>query len=323
MSKTDKKMGRILITGALGQLGSELVPELAKIYGKDNVFASDIRKDDALDVPFLQLDVTDSSKLEETLKKYEITQIYHLAAVLSAKAESNPLFSWELNMKGLLNMLEAGRKKLVEKIFWPSSIAVFGPDTPKQNTPQYTLMNPTSVYGISKLAGERWCEYYFDKYEVDVRSLRYPGLIGYMSLPGGGTTDYAVDIFHKAITDKKYTSFLAKDCYLPMMYMPDAIMATIQLMESERNKLTVKSSYNLAGISFSPSELFEVIKKEIPEFEIQYKPDFRQEIANTWPDSVDDTIARKDWDWKLSYDIKKMSKDMLTHLKHKLNITVN
>lgn len=248
------------------------------------------------------------------LEKHDIKEIYHLAAILSAKGEQNPLFAWQLNMDSLLTVLEAGKNQ-IEKIYWPSSIAVFGPDTPKENTPQNTIMSPSTVYGISKLAGERWCEYYHQHYGVDVRSLRYPGLIGYKALPGGGTTDYAVDIFHKAIAGETYECFLKNDSMLPMMYMDDAVKATIDLMESPAEKVKIRSSYNLAAMSFTPAEIANEIKKHYPNFSIQYNPDFRQEIADSWPGSIDDSAARADWGWNHSYGIKELVETMIKHLK--------
>ena len=297
-------MGKILVVGALGQLGSELTERLQLEYGAQNVVAADIAEpSDTSSLFFERLDITKAEQLNKIIEKYDISQVYQLAAILSAKGEQDPQFAWHLNMTGLLNTLEAAKTYSLEKIYWPSSIAVFGPDTPKVNTPQNTVMNPNTVYGISKLAGERWCEYYFEKYGVDVRSLRYPGLIGYKAMPGGGTTDYAVDIFHKAIAHERYTCFLQKNTALPMMYMDDAVKATIDLMKAPKDLIKVRSSYNLAAISFTPEELFLAIRKELPSFEIKYAPDFRQAIADSWPDSIDDSNARKDWGWKPSFDI--------------------
>ncbi len=309
-------MERILVTGALGQLGTELVPELKKIYGNSNVISTDLHppvKNKPVE-PFYILDVMNQQSISEIVMKFEITQIYHLAAVLSANAEKNPTLSWNINMNGLINVLEVSRYMGIKKVFWPSSIAVFGPDTPGENTPQYTLMNPNTIYGISKLAGEELCAYYSDKYGLDVRSLRYPGLIGYKSLPGGGTTDYAVDIYHQAILGKTFICFLSPDTYLPMMYMPDAIRATIELMEHDKKSLRVKTSYNLSGFSISPEELFLILMEYYPEFRILYKPDFRQKIADSWPDSIDDTFAREDWGWKAGYGPRQMTEDMIVHL---------
>jgi len=309
-------MEKILVIGAGGQLGGELVDSLAKNYGKTNVIASDIKNPDELhfDVDYRKLNALDFDALKKIVNEEGVTQIYHLAAVLSAKAEQSPLSSWEINMKSLLHVLELAREKLI-KVFWPSSIAVFGPDTPKENTPQFTLMNPNTIYGISKLAGERWCDYYFNKYGVDVRSVRYPGLIGYKTLPGGGTTDYAVDIYIKAIQNLKFECFLSENSMLPMMYMDDAVRGTIELMESSPDLISIRSSYNMGAMSFSPKEIYSEIKKQFPGFEIVYKPDFRQKIADTWPGSIDDSVARNDWNWNPLYDLEQMSQDIIKHLK--------
>ena len=309
-------MSNILITGACGQLGSELTAELRRIHGSENVVASDIAKpnDQLGDGPFEHLDVMDKERLEEVIDEYNVDVVYHLAALLSAKAEQNIDLAWNLNMNGLLNVLNIAKDKNLERIFWPSSIAVFGPDAKKDGTPQNSQCNPSTVYGITKLAGERWCEYFYNKFGVDVRSLRYPGLIGYKSLPGGGTTDYAVDIYHKALAGKTFTCFLEEDCVLPMMYMSDAVKATIDLMDAPAENITVRGSYNVAAISFSPDEIAESIKKEIPGFEIEYDPDYRQEIALSWPDVIDDSVAREDWNWKHSYSLDKMTKDILANL---------
>ncbi|GAA0891378.1 NAD-dependent epimerase/dehydratase family protein [Fulvivirga kasyanovii] len=314
-------MNKILVIGACGQLGSELTLALRDIHSKNNVVASDVREPegDLADGPFEILNVMNKSDLENIIDKYSITQIYHLAAILSAKGEKDPKFAWDLNMNSLLNVLELARDKKLEKIYWPSSIAVFGPNTPSKNTPQHTVMDPNTVYGISKLAGERWCEYYFEKYGVDVRSLRYPGLIGYKAKPGGGTTDYAVDIFHKALEDGTYESFLSEDTYLPMMYMDDAIKATINIMEADKEKIKIRSSYNIAAISFSPKEIAGEIMKHLPNFSITYNPDFRQSIANSWPDSIDDSEARSQWGWQHQFDLSKMTSTILTGLKELLN----
>ena len=310
-------MDKILVIGAAGQLGSELSRTLADQFGGDQVIATDLRVTANELFPYCRfevLDVMNKVALSTLVKKEKVTQIYHLAAVLSATGERNPQFAWQLNMDSLLHVLELAKEQGLAKIYWPSSIAVFGPGTPKINTPQFCEKNPNTVYGISKLAGEGWCNYYFEKYGVDVRSLRYPGLIGYKSLPGGGTTDYAVDIYHKAIAYQPFTCFLSEDTYLPMMYMPDAIKATLDLMNAPREAVKIRSSYNLAGISFSPKEIFESISKQIPSFEIKYQPDFRQAIADSWPDSIDDSCARSDWGWKPSYDLDGMTQDILTHL---------
>lgn len=310
-------MQKSLVIGAGGQIGSELVLALAKRNGKQSVIASDVKEEcpKALqELTYAKLDVLDREGLKEYVEKEKITEIYLLAALLSATAETNPKFAWELNMEGLFNVLDLAKDGLINKVFWPSSIAVFGPTTPKQNTPQKTIMEPTTVYGISKQAGEQWCQYYHEKYGVDVRSIRYPGLISYTSLPGGGTTDYAVDIFYHAKKTGKYTSFLSKDTALPMMFMDDAIKATIQLMEASEEKVKVRNSYNLAGISFTPEELANCIKNEVKEFEIDYKPDFRQAIADSWPDSIDDTDAKADWNWEPTYDLQKLVGVMLKNV---------
>ena len=308
----------ILVIGSSGQIGSELVLELRKTYGNNRVIASDIvpsSQEIIQSGPFELLNVTDSDKLLDIIKKYKINQVYLLAAILSAKAETNQKNAWNLNMDSLFNILNLAKEKVIKKIFWPSSIAVFGPNTIKKNTPQFSITDPNTVYGISKLAGERWCEYYYKKYQVDVVSLRYPGLIGWKSKPGGGTTDYAVDIFHEAIKNKTYNCFLKKDTTLPMMYMPDAIDATLKLMQADSDKIKIRSSYNIAGTSFCPNELANEIKKHIPKFSITYQPDFRQAIADSWPDSIDDSYAEAEWNWKAQYDINKMTFDMLENLK--------
>lgn len=309
-------MDKILVIGAGGQLGTELVEELRARLGVNNVVSSDVRSlADESAGPFERLDVLDKEGLGRILDKYKITQIYHLAAILSANGEKNPLFAWRLNMESLLNVLEAAREKNLNKVYWPSSIAVFGPTTPAQNTPQRTVMEPNTVYGISKQAGEQWCQYYFQKFGVDVRSIRYPGLIGYKALPGGGTTDYAVDIYHQALKQGKYECFLREDSYLPMMYMPDAVRGTLELMDAPAEQIAVRTSYNLNGISFSPKEITESIQKHLPDFSISYAPDFRQAIADSWPDSIADDQAAKDWGWKPAYDLDRMTEDMLTNLK--------
>jgi nucleoside-diphosphate-sugar epimerase len=305
----------ILIIGAGGQVGQELVAYLREKHGKDKVVASDIREIDALEAPFEKLDAMDGERLNEIVEQYQIQEVYHLAALLSANAEKQIKFAWELNMQSLFHVLELAREGKIKKIFWPSSIAVFGPTTPKDNTPQETVTEPSTVYGISKLAGERWCEYYANKFGVDVRSIRYPGLIGYKTMPGGGTTDYAVDIYHQAIVKGSYECFLKEDAYLPMMYMEDAIRATIELMEANAEDVKIRSSYNLGGISFSPKEIAASIQKEIPDFKITYAPDFRQQIAESWPSSINDQAARDDWGWKEAYDLDTMSADMLKQLR--------
>jgi nucleoside-diphosphate-sugar epimerase len=315
---------RVLIIGSSGQIGTELVMELRKMYGNDNVIASDIRpssEDVMHSGPFETLDILDEQLLRAIVKKYKITQVYLLAALLSATAEKNIELGWKLNMRSHSHVLDLAKDGLIKKIFWPSSIAVFGPTTPKENTPQYTVMEPNTVYGITKQAGERWNEYYFNKFGVDVRSLRYPGLIGWKGAPGGGTTDYAVDIFHQAIQYGKYESFLSENTGLPMMYMQDAIRATIELMEAPTEQVKIRSSYNLAGISFTPKQIAEKVSKHIPNFEITYNADFRQFIADSWPSSIDDSHAKKDWGWEAKYDLEKITADMMKNLKKQYTIT--
>ena len=314
-------MSNILVIGANGQLGTELVTALRLKFGNENVLATDINEPEFRDGKFEILDVMQAEKLEEVVKKNQIDEIYHLAAFLSAKAEQYPQFAWDLNMQGLLNVLNIAKENTSIKVYWPSSIGVYGPSTPKQNTPQNTLMEPNTVYGISKLAGERWCEYYHEKYGVDVRSLRYPGLIGYKSLPGGGTTDYAVDIFYKAIHGEQYECFLKEDAYLPMMYMTDAVNATIDIMAAPAEQIKIRSSYNLSSMSFSPEEIYNKIKEKYPEFQISYSPDFRQAIAESWPHSIDDAQAREDWSWQHQYDLDKLVDVMLVNLEAKLALT--
>lgn len=290
---------------------------LRKIYGNNNVIASDLREENPLlhgTGPYVSLDVMNKEMLHVQVIRQNVTQIYLLAAILSATGEKNPNLAWNLNMQGLLNVLDIAREENLQKVYWPSSIAVFGPTSPKKNCPQQTIIEPITVYGISKYAGEFWCNYYNKRFGVDVRSLRYPGLISYKSEPGGGTTDYAVEIYHDAIEDKKYTSFLKEDTYLPMMYMPDAIRATMELMEAPADKISIRTSYNISGISFSPAEIAASIKKHIPEFEIIYQPDYRQAIADSWPQSIDDAVARADWGWKHEYDLEKITADMLKNL---------
>jgi nucleoside-diphosphate-sugar epimerase len=310
-------MDKILVIGACGQLGSELTFSLRDIFGEQNVIASDLftPKSELAEGLFEQLDVTDGKRLDEVVRKHKITQIYHLAAILSAKGEQNPLWAWQINMDGLLNVLEIAKDQKLDKVYWPSSIAAFGHSTPKSNTPQTTVMEPSTVYGISKLTGELWCQYYFDKYGVDTRSLRYPGLIGYKSLPGGGTTDYAVDIYHKALEGEKFECFLSENTYLPMMYMSDALKATLDIMQANAGKIKLHTSYNVSGMSFSPKDMVESIRQEIPNFEITYQPDFRQGIADSWPSSLDDSKAREDWGWRPKFDLQSMTKDMLLNLR--------
>ena len=313
-------MEKILVIGAFGQLGSELTDGLRKKFGETNVVASDLRSDHpkASEGIFEQLDVTDAGRLAEIVEKYEITQIYHLAALLSSVGEGNPQLAWRINMDGLVNVLEIAREKKLNKIYWPSSIAVFGPDSPKQHTPQFTVMNPTTIYGISKLAGEQLCAYYHAKFGVDVRSIRYPGLIGWKSMPGGGTTDYAVDIYHKAVEGENYSCFLNEGTALPMMYMDDAIRGTLELMDAPAEQIKVRTSYNFSGISFAPEEILASIQKTIPEFNMSYAPDHRQQIAESWPQSIDDSKAHEDWGWKPEFDLDRMSEDIITNLKKNL-----
>lgn len=310
---------KVLIIGASGQIGSELVVSLRERIGNESVVASDIKNpaNDSilLNGPFEVLDVMDAELLKEIVVKHGVTEVYLLAALLSATAEKNPMFAWQLNMDGLFNVLNLAKDDVIKKVFWPSSIAVFGPSSPKENTPQVTVMEPTTVYGISKLAGERWCEYYNKQYGVDVRSIRYPGLISTNSLPGGGTTDYAVDIFYKAKRNEDFICFLNEDTALPMMFMNDAIDATLNLMDAEQESITIRSSYNVASLSFSPRQLSESIRQIKPSFTISYKPDFRQKIADSWPASIDDSIASKDWGWKPKFDLNNMVKEMLAKIK--------
>ncbi len=308
---------KILVIGASGQIGVELTLALRKIYGNANVIASDLREENDLlkgTGPYVALDIMNKEMLHVQVIRQNITQIYLLAAILSATGEKNPNLAWNLNMQGLLNVLDIAKEEHLHKVYWPSSIAVFGPTSPKVNCPQQTIIEPTTVYGISKYAGEFWCNYYHQRYGVDIRSIRYPGLISYKSAPGGGTTDYAIEIFQEAVEEKKYECFLAKDTFLPMMYMPDAIRGTIELMEAPADKISIRTSYNLSSMSFSPAELAQEIKKFIPDFTISYQPDYRQAIATTWPQSIDDSVARNDWGWKPEYDVKKMTKDMIENL---------
>jgi nucleoside-diphosphate-sugar epimerase len=316
-------MEKILITGSSGQLGSELTAALCQKYGEENIIAADIHEPSEKDTYlfFEKIDVIDKNVLADIVRKYKITQIYHLAAILSATGEKHPGLAWRVNIDGLMNVLDVSRDLQVKKVYWPSSIAVFGPQTPKEKTPQHTVTDPNTVYGISKLTGERLVEYYYYHYGVDVRSLRYPGLIGYKTLPGGGTTDYAVDIFHKAIKGENFTCFLRADTYLPMMYMPDAVRATLELMEAEAAKIQIRSSYNIGALSFSPEEIYNQLKKHYPLMKIHYHPDFRQEIADSWPHNIDDSASRNDWGWDHQFDLEKMTEDMILHLKEKALIT--
>lgn len=308
---------KILIIGACGQIGTELTHKLRTIYGTENVIASDIRKlntDVVNSGPFEVVNALDFNQIEHLVEIHQITDVYLMAALLSATAEKNPAFAWDLNMNSLFHVLNLAKAKKIKKIFWPSSIAVFGPTTPKENTPQYTIMEPSTVYGISKQSGERWCEYYHNVFGVDVRSIRYPGLISWSTAPGGGTTDYAVDIYHKALSDGQYECFLSSQTRMPMMYMDDAINATINIMKADADQIKIRSSYNLAAMSFTPEEIADEIKKHLPDFSITYKPDFRQNIADSWPASIDDRHARQDWGWNHHYDLESMTKDMLDHL---------
>ena len=309
---------KILVIGACGQIGVELTLALRQLYGNNQVIASDLREENELlkgTGPYVSMDVMNKAMLHQQVVGQGITQIYLLAAILSATGEKNPSLAWQLNMQGLLNVLDIARDEKINKVFWPSSIAVFGPTSPRQQCPQQTIIEPTTVYGISKYAGEFWCNYYYQRYGVDVRSLRYPGLISYKSAPGGGTTDYAVEIYHAALEEKKYSCFLKEDTYLPMMYMPDAIRATIELMEAPAASISIRTSYNISAMSFSPREIGAAIQKHIPEFAMQYQPDDRQKIADSWPQSIDDRVARGDWNWKPQYDLEGMTADMLQQLR--------
>lgn len=306
--------GTILITGANGQIGTVLTSELRRRYGASAVLSTDIRHPGSSNILFEELDVLDKDKLAGLIRKYEVRQIYHLAAILSAKGEQNPKWAWEVNMAGLFNILEAAKEHNL-RVFFPSSIAVFGGMTPRVDTPQYAVLQPETVYGISKVAGESWCQYYHQKYGVDVRSVRYPGIIGYESLPGGGTTDYAVEIFHYAVKGEPYECFLEPGSRLPMMYMPDAIRATLELMEAPSDAVKIRSSYNLAGTNFTPAEVEKEIQKHIPEFKVIYKPDYRQQIAASWPESIDDSYAREHWGWEPKFGLPEIAADMLEHLR--------
>ncbi len=313
---------KILIIGACGQIGSELTSKLRQLHGIDNVIASDINTRN-LDLvnsgPFEIIDAKNFNAVKDCCKNYNIDTVYLMAALLSATGEKYPMEAWDLNMNSLFHVLNLAKGGTIKKVFWPSSIAVFGPTTPNKNTPQHTTMEPTTVYGITKQVGERWCEYYNQRYGVDVRSIRYPGIISWKTMPGGGTTDYAVEIYHKAITEKKYECFLSKETELPMMFMEDAIDATVGIMESDTKKIQIRSAYNLAAISFTPEQIANSIKKHIPGFQITYKPDFRQAIADSWPKSIDDSAARKDWSWNHKYDLEAMTKEMILQLKKKYN----
>lgn len=306
---------KILITGANGQIGRVLTEELRKLHGQDAVLATDIAKLPVTVEPFEFLDILNHQRLVEIIEDHKITQIYHLAAILSANGEWNPIKTWNINLNGLLSILELARDKKLDKVFFPSTIAVFGNTTPRQNTPQDVPLLPTTVYGMSKATGELWCNYFHQRYGVDVRSLRYPGIIGWQSLPAGGTTDYAVEIFHEALKHGQYECFLSENTRLPMMYMDDAIKATIDLMEADADKIKIRYAYNLAAMSFTPAEIADEIRKHIPDFKITYKPDFRQDIAKTWSETIDDANARVDWDWKPAFDLSSMTDDMLMHLR--------
>ena len=315
--KDKNRSVKILIIGACGQIGTELTQKLRAIHGTNNVIASDIRKLNIEVVnsgPFEVVNALDFNQIQHLVEIHQIDDVYLMAALLSATAEKNPAFAWDLNMNSLFHVLNLAKAKKIKKVFWPSSIAVFGPTTPKENTPQYTIMEPSTVYGISKQAGERWCEYDHNTYGVDVRSVRYPGLISWSSPPGGGTTDYAVDIFHKALSENKYECFLSENTKMPMMYMDDAIRATIEIMDTPSDNIKIRSSYNLAAMSFTPEEIALEIKKQLPDFSIQYAPDFRQKIADSWPASIDDSFARADWNWQQQYDLASMTKEMLAKL---------
>ena len=309
-------MQRVLVTGACGQLGSELSMALAAQHGAENIIVSDINGPIPLlsGLTFEQLDVMDGSALDEVVLRYGVNRIYHLAAILSAKGEQFPETAWKLNVDGLIKVLETSRKQGVDRVFWPSSIAAFGPSTPRDNTPQHTVMDPTTVYGISKRTGELWCNYYYHKFGLDVRSLRYPGLISYKAPPGGGTTDYAIDMFHSAVNGQEFVCFLQEDTKLPMMYMPDAIKATLQLMEAPSDNINIRTSYNLSAVDFSPQQLAQEISKHIPQYSVKFLPDYRQEIANSWPRSIDDSCAREDWGWEPSFSLSDMTKEMIHHL---------
>ena len=311
-------MKRILVTGATGQIGSELTIELRKKYGGDNVIAAGHRRKPSEKLvnsgPFQYIDVTNRESIEKVVQKYDIDTIYHLAAVLSAIGEEKPQIAWKVNMNGLYNMLEIAREHGLARVFWPSSIAVFGPEAPRVNTPQDTVLIPRTMYGVTKVAGELLCNYYFLRFGLDVRSVRYPGVISSETPPGGGTTDYAVEIFYEAVKNKRYTCFVRENTVLPMMYMPDCIKAAIDLMEADPSRIKCRTSYNVTGTSFSAGELTSKIKRYIPEFECDYKPDFRQKIADSWPMSIGDSVAREEWGWNPTYDLSAMTKDMIEKL---------
>lgn len=309
---------KILVTGALGQIGSELTPRLRELYGKENVVGSDLKKSFVDDGPFEHLDVTDSNRLDEIIDEYEIEVIVHLAALLSASGEQRPNLAWHVNVNGLYNVLEVARTRKLKRVFCPSSIAVFGPETPRERTPQETVLKPRTMYGITKVTGELLGGYYYNKWGVDVRGIRFPGVISNVAPPGGGTTDYAVEIFYEAIKNGKYTCFLKPDSTLPMIYMPDCLKSVIQLLETDLSGLRHHTDFNLSAISFSPAELVEEIRKHMPELKIEYKPDYRQAIADSWPKDIDDSIAREEWGWKPDYDLQAMVSDMLMALRSRL-----
>jgi len=307
----------VLVIGANGQLGSVLTEALKDKYGPGNVIASDIRKENTVSGHFEIVDATDVQAIQTVVEKYQVTQIYHLAAILSAKGEEKPLFTWDLNMRSWLNVLEVSRMTGIKKVFFPSSIAVFGESTNKGHASQNSYLDPSTVYGISKVAGENWAKYYFSKHSLDVRSLRFPGIIGYQSMPGGGTTDYAVDIYHKAVQNQKFECFLAPDTTLPMIFIDDAIRAVIELMEAPKDNIKVRTSYNISGANFSPSEIAASIQKEYPEFEVNYLPDFRQQIADSWPKKIDDSAATQDWNWQPRYKLNDITRTMTSKLRDK------
>lgn len=316
-------MSTILIIGAYGQIGTELTKKLREKHGRENVIASDLRSDNNDSIasgPFEILNALDYNQIEYVVNKYKVNEVYLMAAMLSATAEKNPTAAWELNMNSLFNILNLAKAGLIKKVFWPSSIAVFGPTTPRHNTPQFTVMEPSTVYGISKQAGERWCEYYNTIHGVDVRSIRYPGLISWSAMPGGGTTDYAVAIYHEALKNGQYTSFLSEDTRLPMMYMDDAVRATIEIMEAPAETVKIRSAYNLSAMDFTPKEIADSIQKHISDFTMAYAPDFRQKIADSWPQNIDDNRAREDWGWKHKYDLDTMTDTMITNLRNKLEL---
>ena len=313
------KLVIVLVIGSNGQLGSVLTKELQKIHGNSNVIASDVYLDTNFEGVFELLDATYITSIRTIVKKYSVNQIYQLAAILSAKGEQHPLETWELNIKMMLNVFEVSINSTVNKVFFPSSIAVYGTKAPLQNSPQSAFLNPATVYGISKAAGENWAQYYFNKYDLDIRSIRYPGVIGYQSMPGGGTTDYAVDIYHSAVKRENYKCFLKADTKLPMVFMEDAVRATIELMQTPKEKIKTRTSYNLGSMSLNPSEIYEAIKKQYPSFEIEYQPDFRQVIADNWPKSIDDKEARNDWGWEPKFNLKSMTSLMLEKLEEKYN----